>query len=272
MLCSTTREWAGLSRWKRMLFGLAETLGNWITKGSSMSGFAEKMPLRTIRQYPLNKCRRRSSRGRYQLMETTDTEAEPTIKTRRSKGTTALPPPPPDHLARAGSKAGIVDPQHARLQKRLMQLLQGHFGKENVTREGGWGSAQVDLVVKDGQSRLLIEIKPYATAREALREAIGQILEYAYFSSSESSDGDSIEGIELFIVAPALADKTTSKYVSLLQTRFQMPIHYCSFSLADPIPAALIRMGQGRDKPANTHAIRNPRRVPSEAKTSLAPA
>lgn len=185
---------------------------------------------------PFKPAPKKLAKGRYQLMAVSDSEARQIVESEACTGTTTLPPHPPTHPARAGSKSVIVDPQHTRLQRRLMQLLQEHYGEENVRREGGWKSARVDLAVKDGERQLLIEIKPYPNAQQVLREALGQILEYAYFDLSKA---DSTQNIELFIVAPAVQDQRAIRYLNLLQSRFRLPIKYCSFSLHDSIPEAL---------------------------------
>ncbi len=68
-----------------------------------------------------------------------------------------------------------------------MELLQKRFGKKNVSREGGFGPARFDLVVRNGQQTILIEMKAYADARRAIREALGQILEYVFFYPKTSN-------------------------------------------------------------------------------------
>ena len=118
-----------------------------------------------------------------------------------------------------------------------MELLQTRFGRKNVRREGGFGPAQFDLVVRNGQRTILIEMKAYSDARRAIREALGQILEYVFFYPKASNPSDSVE---LFIVAPAPLNEAASNYMTLLRSRFAIPVRYCSFSLGDPLPSVFV--------------------------------
>jgi hypothetical protein len=117
-----------------------------------------------------------------------------------------------------------------------MGLLQGQFGKGNVRRERGWGTSQPDLVVKHGNRRILIEIKPYPSAKQAIRESLGQIMEYGYCQSDKECT-TRFSDLELFIVAPAETDKAVQSSLTLLRTRFLIPVNYCSFTLADDLPS-----------------------------------
>jgi hypothetical protein len=146
-------------------------------------------------------------------------------------------PPEPTAKVRGPLAPASIDPQEKRLQRRLMELLRKEFGKEKVRCEGGFGPAKFDLVVRDGQRILLIEMKAYADARRAVREALGQILEYTFFYPKPPGP---TQNVELFIVAPALMDEKVSNYLELLRNRFAIPVKYCSFSLADPLPSAFL--------------------------------
>jgi hypothetical protein len=124
--------------------------------------------------------------ARYQLMDVDVADLQFLLTDRSREGTTDLP----DDLGgtvKWPSGPVSVDPQEKRLQKRLMELLQKRFGKKNVRREGGFGPAQFDLVVRNGQRTILIEMKAYADARRAIREALGQILEYVFFYPKTSN-------------------------------------------------------------------------------------
>ena len=176
--------------------------------------------------------------SRYQLMEASDTDLRSLPVDRRRDGKADLP----DVLGGTIEKPPrtvSIDPQEKRLQRRLMELLKQKFGKENVRREGGFGPAQFDLVVKHGQRTILIELKAYADARMAIREALGQILEYTFFYPQKT---DNTENIDLFIVAPAPMNESVSNYMNLLRTRFTIPVHYCSFTLADLLPRDFVTL------------------------------
>jgi hypothetical protein len=64
-----------------------------------------------------------------------------------------------------------------------------------------------------------------STCRGAVRDALGQLLEYAYYRPQSGS-----EKLELIIVAPGQLDIVTEAYIRRLQTDFHTPISYCSHS------------------------------------------
>jgi hypothetical protein len=181
-----------------------------------------------------------SRSSRYLLMEADETDLQSSGDNWLREGTTDLP----DDLGSAkrgvpsGSASIDFDPQEKRLQRQLMGLLQKEFGKANVRREGGFGPAQCDLVVKDGKRTIIIELKAYAEPRRVIREALGQILEYAFFYP-QTRGGN----LELFIVAPAPMNESIANYMKLLRSRFALPVRYCPFTLEDPLPAIFSKHG-----------------------------
>jgi Holliday junction resolvase len=66
----------------------------------------------------------------------------------------------------------------------------------NVTLE----TENVDITVVDGKKTILIEIKTDPNPRAAIREAIGQLLEYAYYRSLKA-----FGVLELVVIAPGTA-------------------------------------------------------------------
>lgn len=130
---------------------------------------------------------------------------------------------------RSSSKGGTMQQSHILLQKALMSRLQKRYGIESVVREQDW----VDLSVSASKRKLLVELKTHASVRRCIREALGQILEYAYLRPK--SDG---EEYELFIVGPGVIDPETRAYLELLNQRFSIPISYCQFSLDDELPSS----------------------------------
>lgn len=175
--------------------------------------------------------------SRYQLVEAHDGELELLPADNFREGKPDLPEDDLGRKVRRLSQTVTVDLQERRLQKRLMLLLREQFGKNNVKREGGFGFAPFDLVVTHGQRTILIELKAYADAKRAIREALGQILEYTFFYSTMSNHA---RKIDLFIVAPAPMNDAVSDYMNLLRTRFAIPVHYCSFTLADTLPGIFV--------------------------------
>jgi hypothetical protein len=172
----------------------------------------------------------------YLLMEVDDADLPLLSEDIDRDGTSELPGDS-GGIVKGPTGAVFVDPQEKRLQRRLMELLQEQFGKNNVKREGGFGPAPFDLVVRNGQRTILIEMKAYADARRVIREALGQILEYAFLYPNKSKR---MENVDLFIVAPAPLSEAVLNYMNLLRTRFAIPVRYCSFTLRDPLPSVFV--------------------------------
>jgi hypothetical protein len=144
---------------------------------------------------------------------------------RRRKGTKI--PPTIRTITRSGQPTVIYDPVHVALQGKLFELLKNRYGKNNVEMEADY----VDLTVIDEQRKILIEIKSDADARIAIRNALGQVLEYAYLRGLV--DGYTAE---LVVVAPAPLTAAVSNYIERLRKKFGIPLTYCPFSLGDSLP------------------------------------
>jgi len=124
----------------------------------------------------------------------------------------------------------MVDDRHLQLQKALYKLLQKQHGSRSVFCE----RQQIDLSVRSGSRNMLIEIKPYPDVRQVLREALGQVIEYAHWPT-RMHDFD-----ELVIVGPAAETVASRKYLELLRKKYKLPISYCTFSVGDPLPKMLM--------------------------------
>jgi hypothetical protein len=154
---------------------------------------------------------------RYKLVAVQSTDPIASFSKSR-QGSTKLPQS--GTYYRGGSKGAVIDPHHPVLQKALMDLLQKQFGVKNVIREDGW----VDLTVRTHKRKLVIELKTDPIAKRAIREALGQILEYAYYRSEPQ-----LQNLELFIVAPGPLDAEAAAYLKLLNNKFGLPMRYCQF-------------------------------------------
>lgn len=163
--------------------------------------------------------------NRYTLVEANENVVA-TQWRRTRKGTNVLPIV--QMVTRSGQPGVMYDPMHPQLQGELMTLLKARFGENNVIRESDF----VDISISNEQKKILIEIKSDSQARIAIRKALGQILEYAYFEAGSSNDS-----AELVIVAPGPLTGSVSDYLNRLHARFGIPVTYCSFSLGDQMPS-----------------------------------
>ena len=75
--------------------------------------------------------------------------------------------------------------RHGEIQERLYKQLAEDFGRDNVGGEIQVGqSGWADIVLKQDNRYTLYEVKTSHSARICIREAIGQLLEYASWPNS----------------------------------------------------------------------------------------
>jgi hypothetical protein len=123
-------------------------------------------------------------------------------------------------MMRTMKAARQIDLVENDMENELAALLRARFGHDHVKRQADF----VDLTVQQGARRSIIEIKSATIARRAIREALGQLLDYAFFEEPEAVR-------ELVVVGrgPLLPrDKT---YLATLTKRFRLPITYRRYRL-----------------------------------------
>jgi hypothetical protein len=109
---------------------------------------------------------------------------------------------------------------HGELQETLHRRLARQFGRENVgTENPAKNGTSIDLVVRHHNGYWFYEIKTAASARACIREALGQILEYAFWPGAQ-------DALRLIIAGPRQIDKSGKEYLRILRRRFRLPIEY----------------------------------------------
>lgn len=174
---------------------------------------------------------------RYLLVKTQPGEVTSQWVQRLRQGTYELPSP--RGRSRSGSGPVTVDPHHDRMQKELMVLLRERLGKE-VVREARY----VDITVEHGARKMLVEIKTYPSAKHAIREALGQILEYAFYWRGAKDPIQSVN-LDLVIIGPGALDEVSREYLNFLRSRFHLPIRYCQFTTGGSLPGELLNPSSG---------------------------
>jgi hypothetical protein len=118
-----------------------------------------------------------------------------------------------------------VDLQHNRMQDILEERLASEYGAENVHVESPTEQRKnVDLVVEKEGGEWFYEIKPFSEPRLCFRKAIGQLLEYAYWSDSEAPEC-------LVVVGKSKLEEEGKAYLSTLKERFSLPLKYRSVQM-----------------------------------------
>lgn len=117
---------------------------------------------------------------------------------------------------------------HNEIQNQLYQKLVQDYGEECVGTEVKTGQGtSIDLVVKTDDFSWFYEIKTANSVKGCIRQAIPQLLEYAYWQLDESLAD------RLIIVSQHPITQEADNYLNLLQQKFDLPIFYEQFEMGD---------------------------------------
>jgi len=123
-----------------------------------------------------------------------------------------------------------IDLVQNRMQGAICRCLSNTYGETNVGTEVGTYGSQIDIAVRDGDGRFIFyEIKTSYSLRLCIREALGQLLEYAYYPGT-------VNAKKLVVVSDKAITLEAEQYLDTLRKRFGLPIHYQRY---DPEKEAL---------------------------------
>lgn len=152
--------------------------------------------------------------ARYMLYDEANIGRSPKAIAKRA-GKSDLPPGKP--FQRRAVVAVECTPEHARMQAKLMQELQAEYPKARVVREQDF----IDVSVQTDTELLMFEIKSDLEPRSVIRQALGQILEYAFHPSRNHS-----LPLRLMIVGRRALAAQDRDYLNRLRKDFQLPLEY----------------------------------------------
>lgn len=114
---------------------------------------------------------------------------------------------------------------HNRIQSALFKELAKIYGEGNVGTENPTGTGTlIDVVIRHSDGYCFYEIKTSPTLKQCIRDALGQLLEYAYY-------GNSVQIREFVIVSPNKMTNACFGYISLLRKEYKIPIRYQRFDV-----------------------------------------
>ena len=110
---------------------------------------------------------------------------------------------------------------HNQMQTTLFNELVKEHGEDCVGTEidSGCGTS-IDLVVQTTEFRCFYEIKTADSVKGCIRQAIPQLLEYAYWQTADQAVD------KLIIVGPPPLTPDAEAYLERLRTSFSIPIYY----------------------------------------------
>ena len=118
------------------------------------------------------------------------------------------------------------------LHKQLRDALHKYFfnaGGKDVSIENPTGKGTlVDIARKENGKMIFYEIKTYNNLKSCIREAMGQILEYAYWPMEENAQ-------ELIIVSHHPINDDAKNYLKGLRKKFKLPVFYQHFDIGNKI-------------------------------------
>ena len=110
---------------------------------------------------------------------------------------------------------------HNELMRKLYYHLCLQYGVANVGTENHIGNKKIDVVVKTEDGYNIYEIKTDKEPRNCIREAMGQILDYAFFECKDIIH-------KMVIVGVATESKEVNTYLTKFREKNSLEIYYMS--------------------------------------------
>ena len=117
----------------------------------------------------------------------------------------------------------IIDPRHKKIQNAIVEQLKDQYVHLYLESSQAH-KLRVDIkgILKDTEEWHYFEIKTYS-AKRSIREALGQILEYAHYPTTTRA-------AKMFIVGPEKPDEKDRKYMELLRKKYGIPVWFRWYS------------------------------------------
>ena len=126
---------------------------------------------------------------------------------------------PSTEQERSGGRYSVAL-RHNAIATRLYVELASEYGEQHVGAEQSVpGAGRADMVVDAPDRRIVYEIKTAGTARQCVREAVGQLLDYGCGPGGLNAG-------ELCVVGTPILDAETEGYMGLLNQRFPALLTY----------------------------------------------
>lgn len=108
---------------------------------------------------------------------------------------------------------------HNQYQTSIFEILKNIHGDSVRTEFPVCFRTKVDFAIKKKNGYIFYELKTNKHIKQSVREALGQIIEYAYWPNN-------VRANKLVIISTEEPNVDIKKYMAHLRTKFQLPIHY----------------------------------------------
>jgi len=125
--------------------------------------------------------------------------------------------PKSKRLFRKGTKPLEYTPEHQNIQQKLVKELKKDYPKGYITCERDF----VDVRVETQAELIYFEIKTDLNTRSVIRQALGQLLEYAYHPARDGRQPD-----KLVIVGRSALTGADAEYLHYLSNELKLPLSY----------------------------------------------
>lgn len=126
-----------------------------------------------------------------------------------------------DYFMSVGEKYVKVERKHKQMQNALYQILSNQYKNIKMEEAPDYSSKdKVDIMGKHIVSgeKHYFEVKTF-NAKQSIREALGQILEYAHYPQKNNAD-------KLFIVGLGKPTARDKEYIEFLRQTYNLPLWY----------------------------------------------
>lgn len=128
-------------------------------------------------------------------------------------------------------KGYSYDRYHNKLQNKISDYLNSLSAVTSVEKESKQGRNYVDLVCVKGIEKIFFEVKVANSVKRGLREAMGQVIEYANYPNEDLADS-------LVVVSDKYETEDDRNYLDYLRSKYNIPIYYQRFDWSEGALAA----------------------------------
>lgn len=125
-----------------------------------------------------------------------------------------------DDQERSGASSYIAEQTHSKIQNKLREQLITEYGESCVACEKNY----VDLTLNYNDTITLYEVKSDAYAATCIRQALGQIIQYAHRL-------DPNKKVKLYIVGQYPLKENEKPYLDYIKTNFMVDLDYMNIDL-----------------------------------------